>query len=161
MSQFLYRIQPARLGMLTVAPTERDAQVLGEPSVARLLQQTLNEEKSADRTLTHIAKNYINDEAAEERKSQSGDGPLMRSAEWAGRASGLAVLQLSKGVRRVASAVGVVPDRSPRRSTGSTRTGQQRSQGCRAQCASANPAMRSPCASDRPMLSSPSWNMRR
>ena len=107
------------------------AQVLGEPAVARLLQQTLNEEKAADRTLTHIAKNSINDEAAEERKSQSGDGPLMRSAEWAGRASGLAVLQFSKGVRRVASAVGVVPDRSPRRSTGSTRTGQQRSQGRR------------------------------
>ena len=30
MTQFLYRIQPARRGMLTEAPTEREAQVLGE-----------------------------------------------------------------------------------------------------------------------------------
>ena len=30
MSQFLYRVQPTRLGMLTDAPTEREAQVLGE-----------------------------------------------------------------------------------------------------------------------------------
>ena len=30
MSQFLYRIQPARLGMLTEGPTERETQVLGE-----------------------------------------------------------------------------------------------------------------------------------
>ena len=30
MSQFLYRIQPARPGMLTEAPTEHEAQVLGE-----------------------------------------------------------------------------------------------------------------------------------
>jgi uncharacterized protein YciI len=30
MPQFLYRIQPARLGMLTEGPTEREAEVLGE-----------------------------------------------------------------------------------------------------------------------------------
>ena len=30
MPQFLYRLQPTRLGMLTDAPTEREAQVLGE-----------------------------------------------------------------------------------------------------------------------------------
>lgn len=30
MTQFLYRIQPTRLGMLTDGPTEREAQVLGE-----------------------------------------------------------------------------------------------------------------------------------
>jgi uncharacterized protein YciI len=30
MAEFLYRIQPIRLGMLTEAPTEQEAQVLGE-----------------------------------------------------------------------------------------------------------------------------------
>ena len=30
MAQFLYRIQPTRLGMLTEGPTEREAQILGE-----------------------------------------------------------------------------------------------------------------------------------
>ena len=30
MPQFLYRIQPTRLGMLTEGPTEREAQVVGE-----------------------------------------------------------------------------------------------------------------------------------
>jgi ferritin-like metal-binding protein YciE len=103
------------------------AQVLGEPAVARLLQQTLNEEKAADRTLTRIAEKSVNDDAAEEWQSQSVEGPLMRSAEWAGRTSGLAVRQLSKSVRRVASAVGVAQDRAPRRSAGNSRTGQQRS----------------------------------
>jgi uncharacterized protein len=30
MPQFLYRIQPTRLGMLTDGPTEREAQIIGE-----------------------------------------------------------------------------------------------------------------------------------
>ena len=40
--------------------------------VARLLEQTLKEEKAADRTLTNIAESSMNDEAAEEFQSQSG-----------------------------------------------------------------------------------------
>ena len=89
---------------------------------ARLLEQTLDEEKAADRTLTHIAKSSVNEDAAKNDRRGPEDGPLMRSAEWAGRTSGMAVQQ-SRTVRRAASAVGVVPERSSNRSSGSTRTG--------------------------------------
>src|SRR5688572_28099979 len=104
------------------------AQVLGEQQVARLLEQTLNEEKAADRTLTDIAEGSVNEEAAEEWQSQSEEGPLMRSAGWAGRTGGMAVRQLTRTVRRAASAVGMAQDRSTGRSsrTSSSR-GQQRS----------------------------------
>jgi len=108
------------------------AQVLGEQQVARLLAQTLKEEKAADRTLTDIAEKSVNEDAAEESQSQSQSdsetGPLMRSAEWAGRTSGMAVRQLSRTVRRAASAVGIAQDRpsqsSSRKSSGRA---QQRS----------------------------------
>jgi ferritin-like metal-binding protein YciE len=93
------------------------AQVLGETAVARLLQQTLNEEKADDRTLSTIAEREVNEQAAEEFQSQSEQGPLLRSAEWAGRTGGLAVRQLTRIGRRAASAVGVAQDRSPRRSS--------------------------------------------
>jgi hypothetical protein len=104
--------------------------VLGEQQVARLLQQTLKEEKAADKTLTVIAEGSVNDDAAEEFQSQSDEvGPLMRSAEWAGRTGGRAVRQLSRGVRRAASAIGVAQDRSSSRSSSrkSNGRGQQRS----------------------------------
>lgn len=42
------------------------AKTLGEDEVANLLEQTLNEEKEADRTLTSIAESSINVEANEE-----------------------------------------------------------------------------------------------
>jgi hypothetical protein len=105
------------------------AQVLGEQQVARLLEQTLKEEKAADRTLTDIAESSVNEEAAEEFQSQpaSEEGPLMRSAEWAGRTGGMAARQLSRTVRRAASAVGIAQDRSTKRSAGR----QQRSMGRR------------------------------
>jgi ferritin-like metal-binding protein YciE len=95
------------------------AQVLGERQVAKLLEQTLKEEKAADRTLTDIARRSVNEDAAEEFQSQSGseEGPLMRSAEWAGRTSGMAVRQLTRTARRAAVAIGVAPDRSARRSS--------------------------------------------
>jgi ferritin-like metal-binding protein YciE len=105
------------------------AQVLGEGSVARLLAQTLKEEKAADRTLTDIAEGSVNDEAAGEwqTQSQSEEGPLIRSAEWAGRTSGRAIRQLSRTARRAASAVGVAQDRSSQRSsTGTSGRRQQR-----------------------------------
>jgi ferritin-like metal-binding protein YciE len=107
------------------------AQVLGESTVARLLEQTLKEEKAADKTLTQIAERSVNEDAAEEWQSQSEEGPLMRSADWTGRAGGMAAQQLSRSVRRVASAIGVAQDRTTRRSAGNSRTGQQRSQGRR------------------------------
>lgn len=40
------------------------AEMLGHREVAELLQQTLNEEKSADEKLTQIAMDHINEEAA-------------------------------------------------------------------------------------------------
>lgn len=43
------------------------ALTLGEKKVAKILEQTLNEEKEADQLLTNIAENDINYEAAEER----------------------------------------------------------------------------------------------
>jgi ferritin-like metal-binding protein YciE len=106
------------------------AQVLGEQQVARLLEQTLKEEKAADRTLTDIAEGSVNEEAAEDFQSQSeaDEGPLMRSAEWAGRTGGTAIRQLSRTVRRAASAIGVVQDRSSRSSSRkSSGRAQQRS----------------------------------
>ena len=104
------------------------ARVLGEQQVARLLEQTLKEEKAADRTLTDIAERSVNEDAAEEFQSQSSEeGPLMRSAAWAGRTSGTAVRELSRGVRRAASAVGMAHDRSSSRSSSSRKSsGQQR-----------------------------------
>src|SRR5687767_3256763 len=103
------------------------AQVLGEQQVARLLEQTLNEEKAADQTLTNIAESSVNEEAAEEFQSQSDseEGPLMRSAEWAGRTSGMAVRQLTRTARRAAAAVGIAQDRSSRSS--SRKSSRQRS----------------------------------
>jgi ferritin-like metal-binding protein YciE len=96
------------------------AQVLGETQVAKLLEQTLKEEKAADRTLTQIAERSVNEEAAEEFQSQSEEGPLMRSAAWAGRTSGMAVRQLTSTARRAATAMGVAQDRPPRRSSSRT-----------------------------------------
>lgn len=99
------------------------AQVLGEQQVARLLEQTLKEEKAADRTLTDIAERSVNEDAAEEFQSHSSEeGPLMRSAAWAGRTSGAAVRELSRGVRRAASAVGMAHDRSSSRSSSSRKS---------------------------------------
>ena len=110
------------------------AQVLGEQQVARLLEQTLKEEKAADKTLTDIAERSVNEDAAEEFQSQSEseEGPLMRSAEWAGRTSGLAARQLSRTVRRAASAVGIAQDRSSSsQRSSSRRSDSQRTSGRR------------------------------
>lgn len=73
------------------------AHVLGQRGVAKLLEQTLKEEKATDRTLTQIAESSVNEEAAEEFQSQSEEGPLMGLASWAGRS--------------------MAQDRPPRRST--------------------------------------------
>lgn len=42
------------------------ARTLGREDVAELLQETLDEEKNADRLLTQIAENYVNEEAQSE-----------------------------------------------------------------------------------------------
>lgn len=96
------------------------AQVLGDTAVARLLNETLKEEKAADRTLTQIAKGSVNEEAAEEWASQSDSGAVARSAEWAGDAISSASRQLVKGVRDVAVSVGVVEKKAPSRRKGAS-----------------------------------------
>jgi ferritin-like metal-binding protein YciE len=99
------------------------AQVLGEPRVAQILQQTLKEEKAADLLLTRIAERSINEEAAEqwqseaEENNEAEDGVLMRSAGWAGAAAGKAARRLASGARSVASAVGMANDRSAARAS--------------------------------------------
>jgi len=63
------------------------ATVLGEPQVARLLDETLAEEKHADAKLTEIAEGKINERAAEEWHEVSA-GFLAQTATMAGRAIG-------------------------------------------------------------------------
>ena len=46
------------------------AKVLGEDEIAQLLEETLNEEKQADETLTGVAESSINVEAAEEDEEE-------------------------------------------------------------------------------------------
>ena len=48
------------------------AQVLGRPDVARLLEQTLNEEKAADTKLTNLAERGINKAAADAARGERG-----------------------------------------------------------------------------------------
>jgi ferritin-like metal-binding protein YciE len=110
------------------------AQVLGEQEVARLLEQTIEEEKAADRTLSAIAEGSVNEEAAEEWQAQSEEGPLVRSAEWAGRAGGMAVRQLTRTARRAAAVVGIAQDRSSHGSS-SRKSSAQRSAGRRRRAA--------------------------
>ena len=85
------------------------AQVLGEPRVARLLQDTLAEEKHADAKLTEIAEGEVNDKAAEEWH-QVTEGVLEQTAVFAGRAVGIG----ARTIKRAASAVSF--GRYPRRS---------------------------------------------
>src|SRR4030095_9223368 len=59
--------------------------VLGEPEVARLLEDTLHEEKNADLKLTEIAEGQVNDGAAEEWHQVS-IGLLAQTASFAGKA---------------------------------------------------------------------------
>ncbi len=66
------------------------AQVVGERGIAKLLQETLKEEKSADKKLTQIAEGSINRRAGEEWQERSA-GRLERGTRWAGAALGSAV----------------------------------------------------------------------
>jgi ferritin-like metal-binding protein YciE len=77
------------------------AQVLGEPEVARLLQDTLDEEKKADATLTAVAEGNVNGEAAKEWHQVA--GLIEQTAALAGTAVGLG----ARTIKRAASAVGL------------------------------------------------------
>ena len=98
------------------------AQVLGETNVAHLLQQTLDEEKAADLTLTQIAQGSVNEDAAEEWQAQDPDSALGRTAEWARNAAAGASRGLVKGVRRAAATVGLTQHRAGKRAGARTRT---------------------------------------
>lgn len=78
------------------------AQVLGEPRVARLLQETLDEEKHADATLTEVAEGKVNDKAAEEWH-QITTGVLEQTAVAVGRAVGIS----ARTIRRAGRVVGL------------------------------------------------------
>jgi ferritin-like metal-binding protein YciE len=78
------------------------AQVLGEPRVARLLQDTLEEEKQADAKLTEIAEGRVNDKAAEEWH-QVTEGAFEQTAFFAGKAVGVG----ARTIKRAARAVGL------------------------------------------------------
>ena len=86
------------------------AQVLGEPRVARLLQDTLAEEKHADAKLTEIAEGTVNDKAAE-AWHQATEGVLEQTAVFAGKAVGIGARTIKRAAR---AAVGL--GRYPRRS---------------------------------------------
>jgi len=102
------------------------AQVLGERGVARLLAQTLKEEKAADAKLTTIAERSVNEDAAQEWSSQE-EGLLERSTAWMGATIDATSRQLASGARRAGEMVGLAQERpnrrtkTTRRSSGSTR----------------------------------------
>jgi ferritin-like metal-binding protein YciE len=102
------------------------AKVLGEKAIARLLEQTLKEEKNADRTLTKIAEGAVNEDAADEWQSQDDESILNRAAKWAGSTAGYASGQLTTRLRAAASTVGFAKRRSPRRSQDGGRMRQRR-----------------------------------
>jgi ferritin-like metal-binding protein YciE len=86
------------------------AQVLGERGVARLMAQTLKEEKAADRTLTSIAERSVNARAAREWHAESGLEAI--SAGWVGAS----VSGAMKKIMRTQAA-----DRAPRKRARKTR----------------------------------------
>jgi len=105
------------------------AQVLGERGVAKLLDQTLREEKAADKKLTSIAEGAVNKRASKEWHDQSsmmesGSDMLQKSAKWVGSTVGSAMKRVMPGQaadtnRSRKSAGG---SRGNGRSTGSSRS---------------------------------------
>jgi ferritin-like metal-binding protein YciE len=65
------------------------AQVLGERGVARLMAQTLRQEKAADKKLTSIAEGSVNKRASKEYHEQ--EGMLTKGAQWIGSTVGSAM----------------------------------------------------------------------
>jgi ferritin-like metal-binding protein YciE len=104
------------------------AQVLGEPGVARLLEQTLREEKATDTKLTNIAERSVNERAATEWQAQEEQGIVGRAGDWIQDTFG-GMGRSGKGQRRA----GTAHDRA-RKSRGRTRSsrgGARRKSGAR------------------------------
>ena len=85
------------------------AQVLGQPQVAALLQETLDEEKATDAQLTAIAEERVNAQAVAEWHGVEA-GLLVRTAEFAGRAA----IVSAATAKRVASRLGGLRRKEPR-----------------------------------------------
>jgi len=97
------------------------AQVLGKSAVARLLEQTLKEEKAADAKLTSIAEASVNEEAAEAWMNQDTEqGVVGRSTAWVGEAIDAATRQLAGGARRAAASVGLAAEAGKKRRSSTT-----------------------------------------
>jgi len=78
------------------------ASLLGEKGVARLLEQTLKQEKAADKKLTSIAEGAVNRRAAKEFKEQTGvvdaaTGMMEKGAAWVGSTVGSAMKRVMPG----------------------------------------------------------------
>jgi ferritin-like metal-binding protein YciE len=81
------------------------ANVIGERNVARLLDQTLKEEKAADRKLTTIAEGPVNRRAAKEfQQKTTASGMLQKGAEWVGSTVGSVASAARRAIPRVAAA---------------------------------------------------------
>ena len=89
------------------------AKVLGERQVARLMSETLKEEKAADRKLTRIAEGQVNRKAAAEfhaqtstvaAASEAAGNALEKGAEWVGSTVGRAVRRVKKVMPRTTAA---------------------------------------------------------
>jgi ferritin-like metal-binding protein YciE len=89
------------------------AKVLGELQVARLMSETLKEEKAADRKLTRIAEGQVNRKAAAEfhaqtstiaAASEAAGNALEKGAEWVGSTVGRAVRRVKKVMPRTSAA---------------------------------------------------------
>src|SRR3954451_12117637 len=78
------------------------ASLLGEKGVAQLLEQTLKQEKAADKKLTAIAEGTVNRRAAREFKEQSSmvetaTGMMGKGAAWVGSTVGSAMKRVMPG----------------------------------------------------------------
>jgi ferritin-like metal-binding protein YciE len=106
------------------------AQVLGERGIVKLLQQTLKEEKAADKKLTGIAEGSINRRAAQEWHEQTASvadaatGMLQKGAEWIGSTVGGAIKTVMP--RTEAADSRTKSARQARKTSGRNTTGRSR-----------------------------------
>jgi hypothetical protein len=101
------------------------AQVLGESKVARLLEQTLKEEKAADQKLTGIAERGVNARAAKAwHERTEAKGLLQKGAEWVGSTVGGAVSRVMPRAKAADAGRG-----RPKRASRPTRPSRSRRRG--------------------------------
>jgi ferritin-like metal-binding protein YciE len=96
------------------------AQVVGERGVARLLDQTLKEEKAADKKLTRIAEGTVNKRAGEEWFGRTSTSFLQKGTKWIGSSMGTAARR-AKTRAQAADRGAFRPSRARRASRSRTR----------------------------------------